>query len=534
MLASADSRRAALGLLRRLTTGSFVYTVTAVLQRGIMLFLLPLYTRYLTPSDYGILAVVIGLQQIAVVVVSLAIPSAMTRYYFEYRHQPEKLKEFWGATLLFVILASVAGSALLLLAGPFFLGPLLGEISFWPYAALGLAAVMFQPVVTTFLTLLQTKEQPLRFAWHSTSQVLLNIALVVSFVVVLRQGAFGALAATLVSMAVYFVVALVAFRAEYRLCWRPQYLALALRYSLPIVPHTVAGQLQAVVDRVLLNKMISTSVSGLYSVGFMFASIMIYITDSVNRAYLPIAMGVLKKRADAELAELKNLGLLLVVGYALLALALSLFARDLVALFTTAAYHESFVVIPILAFGFVLGGIYMLLVNILFYEPAAVKYVPVGTLLGAGSGILLNLLLIPWMGMLGAAVASLLANLTVLVVIGAIAHRFQPVRWPYERFALLFTVAFLPAVLAPRLFAEASWAMLPLKIVLLAAVAIALSLIAWGDPWRLPRMLKALRAAYGEAPHLRPAGPLNPSQTLTATTGPQTAAPSPAPGSEKV
>jgi hypothetical protein len=165
-------------LVRRVGGRSLIYTATSALQKGAMFLLLPLYTRYLTPGDYGIVAVVTAVNSLLGVFFTFSLHGAMTRFYFEYRDEPEKLKEFWGTQLTTVLLISVISTGALFLFGERLARHFLGGIPFWPFLALGLLIAFFQPTFTIFLALLQTKEQAARYSIFSLAQFAATLLLV--------------------------------------------------------------------------------------------------------------------------------------------------------------------------------------------------------------------------------------------------------------------------------------------------------------------------------------------------------------------
>ncbi len=97
-------------LSQKLGRGSFFYTASNILQRGISFFLLPLYTHYLTPQDYGILAVVMTLNGFLAILFTWSLPAAVGRFYFDFRDQPELLKEFWGTVVMTILVLSLLSS----------------------------------------------------------------------------------------------------------------------------------------------------------------------------------------------------------------------------------------------------------------------------------------------------------------------------------------------------------------------------------------------------------------------------------------
>ena len=219
------------------------------------------------------------------------------------------------------------------------------------------------------------------------------------------------------------------------------YLKEALRYSLPLVPHSLASQISNATGKLFLNYLVNTGSAGLYNIGFMFGSIIGVVSDGINKAYVPISMGILSTNRREELDHLKNIVLFLVVMYCLLGTVISLFSKEAIFILTTEAFYKSYVIVPFLAFYFVLGGIYYILVNILFFVKRATKFVAIGTGIGAVSNIFLSWLLIPRYGLFGAAAATMLAQVIGTLFIGFIGRTFEIIRWEYRKFVFIFILS---------------------------------------------------------------------------------------------
>jgi O-antigen/teichoic acid export membrane protein len=424
--------------LRLLGTNSAIYAGTSLLQKGSAFLLLPLYTLYLDPQAYGVLAIVTAVNGLLSIVFTLGLTGAVTRFYFEFQDQPTQLAEFWGSILVCVLLLSTAVGGALLMFGETLLRPIIGEVPFWPYVALGVMAVFFQPFFTTFLSVLQTRNQATRYALVSLAHFALTTLLTIVLVVMLHQGVLGALQATLAAAVVFFGISLWLLRKDITPCLNWRHLRPAFSYGLPQVPHAAASQVTATTDRLILNAQVGTATAGVYAVGAMMALLVEVAAQSVNRAYMPLSMAALKGGTPAELAQLRALGALVVAGFCLLGAGIGLFARELVWLFASPAFAPAASVVPVLAFGGVASAIYYLLVNVLFFDRGAIRYLPLGTLTAAGLNVGLALLLVPRFGLLGAAWATLLAQALATVLIAVIGSRFDPVRWDHGRYALAF------------------------------------------------------------------------------------------------
>jgi O-antigen/teichoic acid export membrane protein len=468
--------------LRLLGANSAIYTATNFLQKGTALLLMPLYTLYLDPEAYGVLAIVTALNGFLSLAFTLNLMGAVTRFYFEYRDEPETLAEFWGTILCFVLLLSLVLGVIILLTGRWLLSPLIGNVAFYPYVALGVITAIFQPFFTTFLVVLQTRNEGGKYALMSLAHFALTTLLTVALVVMLGWGAVGALVAILTATIVFFAVSLWMLRSNLRLCLRWHHLRPALAYSFPQVPHLLSTQTTAIADRLILNSKLGASAAGLYSVGAMISMAVEVAAQSVNRAYVPIGMSALKSRDPAALHNILVMGSLVVALFCMVGATVASFANEIITLATAPEFHRAAAVVPLLVFGRVAGAIYYLLVNVLFFDRDAVKLLPIGSIAGAILNVVIALALIPPFGLMGAALASLVAQILATVLIGAIARRFDPVRWPYWRFAMAFGASLLVGLLLANLQVGGMFATIGWKIVGLALLAPALGLILWLRP----------------------------------------------------
>lgn len=429
-----------MGIVRQLGANSAIYVATNLLQKGTTFLLMPLYTRYLDPTAYGVLAIVTAMNNLLSIAFTLGLTGAVTRFYFEYRDDPETLAEFWGSVLCLVIVLSVVMGTIVLTAGNTLLRPLIGGVPFWPYVALGVITTFFQPLFTTFLALLQTRNSSVRYAVVSLAYFLLNTLLTIALVVFLRWGVTGALVATLIASAVFFGLSLWLLRGEVRLCFKWQHLRPALSYGLPQVPHMLASQTTAMADRVILNSRLSTAAAGLYSVGAMISMVVDVAAQSVNRAFVPLSMAALKSGQARDLGHLRAVGSLILAAFCILGALIGAFSRELLWLLTSPAFAAAAGIVPLLVFAGVASALYYLFVNALFFDRSATKLLPLGTMGGAGMNVALALLLIPRFGLTGAAIASLTAQVCATILVAVIARRFDPVRWSYARYTAAFVV----------------------------------------------------------------------------------------------
>lgn len=399
---------------------------------------MPLYTLYLDPAAYGVLSIVTAVNGFLGIVFTLGLTSAMTRYYFEYENDHKTLSEFWGTILTLILIASTILGSILLLVGDRLLRPLIGAVPFWPYVALGVLSTFFQPFFNTHLAVLQMRNQASQYALMSIASFVLTVGLTIFLIIYKGCGVQGPLIATLIVSIAFFALSLWMMRNDLKFGLNLRHLRTALRYSLPLIPHSVAGQTSAVTDRLVINSQLGAAATGLYSVGSMVAMVVEVIAQSINRAYVPLSMAALKRGSKDDFHQIRAIGTLCVAAFCLLGACVGTVGNELLWLMANKNFSGGGIIIPFLVFAGVANGIYLLFVNVLFYEQSTVKLVPLGTLTGAVCSVSLSLLLIPHFGLLGAATATLLAQIFATILIAKLGLSVDPVKWSYARFSLAF------------------------------------------------------------------------------------------------
>ena len=96
---------------KKLVSNSIIYSITGILQKCFSLFLMPLYTVYLTTADYGITSVAGSFSTTMGFVISLSLFSAVTRFYVELKDDPKKLSRFYGTVVLHYLGLAADGAA---------------------------------------------------------------------------------------------------------------------------------------------------------------------------------------------------------------------------------------------------------------------------------------------------------------------------------------------------------------------------------------------------------------------------------------
>lgn len=429
-----------------LIKNSFLYSFVALLQKAFSFLLLPLYTIFLLPSDYGIIAVVTSFISILSLFFSLSLHGAVSRFYYEYNSDEDK-KTFIGTLTVFTLILSTILGFLIISFGEVIFKPILKNIAFYPYVILGVASCIFTPVYQLYQTFLQVRYEAKKFSINGLVYFFTNTGLCLFLVVALKLKADGVLLAQAITSLIFFVFALLSIKRYAKVKIDFEMLKKALRYSIPLVPHSLSGWIMSFLDRIFVNGIINTTSAGLFSVGSQLASVVGIANYGVTQAYSPWLMELLSKDSSASnLIQYKRFSLLGMALLNIIALGLSLFSPFLIHLIFPRQYQQAYIVVPLIAFGSVFNGLYTFNIGGVFYKKSYL--VPIVTFTASIVSMLLNIILIKKYGFFGASVANLVANIVSAIIAIFIGKKTLDLHLPHaEHFAI--TIAALLLSLIP-------------------------------------------------------------------------------------
>src|SRR4051812_6871660 len=461
------------GYLRRLATTGAAYTAASIVSKVIAVALLPLYTRYLSTEDYGAAEILFAAAVAASIVVRLGLIEAILRFYYKEDEDPEQVVAgsfaglFWLSTLGALVLLPFAGPiSELLLPEPEKLGGSAPDL-----VRIAIGGLWVLTMWEFMLTLFRLEERARAYFLTTILNVLVSIALTVVLVVGLEEGARGLLVGSYAAGAA-FVLALIALQ------WRRLSLRFdrglmrrLFRFGAPTMPAEVSLYLLNFVDRLIIVRSLGLAEAGLYSLGVKFAQAVNVLVRGFQLAWPPLAYSI---REDEEARRVyATVVTLFVAGCAWVVAGMWLLSRWIVRGLADPRFFDSFEVIGLISTAVTLYALYLVLVVILgrtgrteFNLPAAIAALV--------ANVILNLLLVPPLGIVGAGLALVVSYVVVLGLMYVFTQRLFPV--PYEWGRLLRVVLTVAALVGiAEVFVPTSGALgLLIRIALFTAYPLAL------------------------------------------------------------
>lgn len=445
------------------------YMLSSLLSKALGLLLLPIYTSYLTPSDYGILATLQSFGMLAAIALSLYMDTAFIRFYYQERTVSRAaVKKLYSTYFWFIVAWGSISAAMLIYLGPILMEELLG-ISLLPVVLV---------IVSQLLTQLSAMVLGIWRADLKAKQVamvtLVNTLIVASVTLLLlipyEQGWMSQIYAALLGMTLQtlFLLSMAVREGWFSFQFDRDAIRQGLIYAVPLIPNVAAGWIAGYSDRLILSYYGRLDEVGLYSIAYQFAYILYIFNDAVTQVQGPVSMSGLT--SDRERARMQIVEFVRVYFWvmAVLYLGMTLFSREVVEWFLDPRYFESYKVIAILASIYVISGLYRVFSTVVSFHKKT-WIISSAAILQALVNIVLNFIFIPLFGMYAAAWSSLLSLVGYLAWIAYWSQRLEPVKLPWK--AVSVTTAGVAMVLAVWYWLDqAAWApiMLLYKFLLLA------------------------------------------------------------------
>jgi len=397
--------------------------------------LIPLYTRCLSISDFGLLATLLVTVQVMIIFMSMQMQPAFVRFYREFESKG-LIGQLLGSSILVNLAGCVVltGFSLTILPGVF--RDLIHGGSVLPYLALSCWVAASQSLCIHVMYYYRARNEALEYTLFAVLSAVLVVFLTVLFLVIFHLGVKGILTAQAVSFGI--VAMIISSKLFQRL--KPTVSFSVVRqlfgFSTPLIFSGSAWFIMNASDRYFLAHFMGLEVVGIYSLGYKLASILLLlVVHPFQMAYGPFIFASLGASDIKD--TLARLFRYLVSALLLVALGIALGGSFLVRLIAPPDYGEAYLVsLCILPVGAMIGIYYW--AGALIHIVKKTHILGVTMTLGAGLNLMLNYLLIPHFGWLGAALATNLSVFLAAAGVFVIGMQLFPV--PLRR-------QFVPAII---------------------------------------------------------------------------------------
>jgi O-antigen/teichoic acid export membrane protein len=421
-------------VLKKIGKHSLVYGAGTLIGRVVGFLMVPFYTHFLAPADYGVLELLDLTTFFLSTVVGLGLSGAIVRFFYDSQDEGQR-HEVVSTAVMFGI-AVLGGVYLVLqplcpvLSNSLFDTPVYSSVFHIIFASL-----CFDTIAELGISYIRAKQQSVVATAFSLARLVVSLTLNVYFIVVHRLGVLGILYSTLVSSAVLAVVLTVLTLREVGFGFSREKLAAMVHYSLPLIPMSLGMFTLNFSDRFFLQHYASLTEVGIYSLGYKFGMASgVLVTSPFLLFWGAYAYEVVDRPNGRELVARLQVYFTAVLLASTLAIAM--LAEPIVRFMSPPQYWRAAHVIPIVGFGYVLLGLsYFFRIGLQYTKKT--KYLSYAVGASALLNLPLNFVLIPRFHAMGAAWATLLSFVALSLFTCQVAQRNFVIPYEYPRLAKL-------------------------------------------------------------------------------------------------
>lgn len=430
--------------IRDVVKGAGIVYIGLFLELVIAFFAQVLAARYLSVGGFGGLTAGTALLDIGAILGGLGLAGGLTRYLP--RVDAAQKRMLAAASVLVTFSTSLVVGILVVLVAPFLAEEVFGSPGVTVSIRIFGAAIPFAALLNVAVGGVRGQEKSLyRVYVKNLVHPMTRIVLIVGAVVYgLDQSGFaGAYAIPYVVSAVFALWLLYRSLPRAQTTFDRGLFSEVTRYSLPFVISGVSGFVYRSIDVFLILYFLGDEATGIYGVAYAAVSFMGMFSTALNYLSTPIASR-LQSTGDIDhamdLFELTARWLLVASVCALI--PLSVFAADFITIIYGSKYTSGGIILSLLAIGFASKNI-LSIHGPMLQALGRSKILSLNSVIAAVSNLALNIVLIPALGISGAALATVI-SFTIRDGLASIQVYQSLNRTPLTRHALLPVIVAMP------------------------------------------------------------------------------------------
>ncbi len=390
---------------KKLFSNTILYTIGEVVPKIISFLMMPVFTRYLMPADYGILSYTNSVIAFIYVFCTLALNTYVLRFFFDCKSEEDE-KRLLGNIFVFIALVNVVVLYFLNIAGPKIIDTAHITVAWKPYFRMAVFNNFLESFSIIPLLYYRVKQNAKVFVGISLGRCILQYAVTFVMLAVLDWGVMAQYYGRLVTLLPFFFLYVFIMLRHSKLCLDLKQLKSALKFSLPLLPGAISYLALTSFDRVILERYVNLEIIGIYNIAYTIAFATNMVIQSFYKALEPNIFqrynpDTLEQDFIPYMSKMNN-----IYNFALyaLALGLSLFSKEALMIVASKSYYSAAFYVPFVLVGVVFSGRNMLMSCALTAEKRSVIS-GIGTMIGAVLSVTINLILIPKIGVIAAPIA---------------------------------------------------------------------------------------------------------------------------------
>jgi O-antigen/teichoic acid export membrane protein len=382
---------------------------------GVLLISLPLITKNIGASEYGIWAQILVTVSLLVPVVLIGLSQSLIRY-LAAEKKAQNIREYFFSSILFVILWGSIVSLVVYFSADWLAATVFKDPNTSIYIEIGSSLIVLTAIAQLSILYFRIFRFIKTYAALRILTMLINVFLIFLFFE-FNLELFGVISATILTNIIIFILSMIIIISKIGFAL-PHFskMKTLFRYGIPLIPNPMIEWLRTSSDRYIIGFFLGIVAVGIYSASYTIGAIIITFVTPLQLILFP----TLSKMFDDGNINQIPIYLEYSVKYFLMitipaAVGLSVLAKPVLLILTTSEFISGAFLIPFIAFGGIFFGIYLISINITHLVKIT-KYNLYLYAIAAIVNIFLNFMLIPKLGLIGAAISALIAFIALALL----------------------------------------------------------------------------------------------------------------------
>jgi O-antigen/teichoic acid export membrane protein len=399
--------------LKKLAKHTLIYGFGNIVSKLAGFLLIPFYTHYLHPAEYGTIELLDLSLSLLLLIVNACIAAPVLRFYYEYDDTYKKRRVISTAFQV-----GGCAAATLMLVGIHFARQLSILILRSPAHPLCLQVILitffFACVNRVCWNYLIARQRSALVTALEVSFLVITLSLNVYFVAFAHLGVLGVLYSGLIARVITTVIICALTLREVGFGFDPGILKACAIFGAPLILSNFGAFVLNFSDRFFLGRFQPLAVVGTYALGYKFGFMLSFLLIQPFSMIWSARMYEIDQRPNGR--ELfSRIGRLFCLILMAGALGISASAKEVIAIVAAPEFRVAYQIVPLVALAYVFQGMFYYFQTGILIEKKT-QYMALTGAIGAGANVLLNFLLIPRYSGTGAAWATILSFLLMAVL----------------------------------------------------------------------------------------------------------------------
>lgn len=433
--------------LLRLTKHTVIYGIGHVLSRSMGLILIPIHTNFILPEKMGVAAIIFLFLGFMTVVFQFGYAEAFLRYFALTKDLSERRTIFSNAYISVALLSLFFSVIIYIYAKD--ISIFIFNTSIYQHLIVLCIGILIGDVLSQIpLLLLRIEEKSLTYILILTLNIIINISMNLLFIVFLNKGITGIFISNLISslFTLLLVIPIILKYLKFSISV-DNFRELTL-FGLPYMATGIFKIIMDLADRFILERLTDLTTVGIYNAGYKLGTMMGLVVAGFRFAWIPFFLSISDEKDAKEIYAKVLTYFIFVCG--MIFLFITFFIKNLMELkiaglpLLGTKYLDGIIIVPWILIAYILYGIYSnFLVGVYIEKKSQVASIIMG--IGAAINIVGNYLLIPYYGMIGAAIVTVISYLFMMFFLYFTIQKYYYIRYEFGqiiKLILVFTIIY--------------------------------------------------------------------------------------------